>query len=75
MLCTGGGVIAPDHAGRGTNALLLARPGLIRYCFGDNSCAAHQVAAVRASLSVTLVHRSGLARDMDNDCDLEWLAA
>lgn len=62
--------IAPDLAGEGTNALLMARPGLIPYHYGLQSLQAHRRLAADAGLSVCLVERPGLARDVDTPADL-----
>jgi 2-phospho-L-lactate guanylyltransferase len=63
-------VIAPDHAGRGTNALLMARPHAIPFRYGPDSLAAHISAAREAGLSHVLVERPGLALDVDTAEDL-----
>ncbi|MBN8839629.1 MAG: 2-phospho-L-lactate guanylyltransferase, partial [Sphingomonadales bacterium] len=44
-------IAATDRAGTGTNALLLRRPGLIDYAFGEGSLARHRANAVAAGLS------------------------
>jgi len=62
-------VIAPDHAGLGTNALLLSPPSAIPYLYGDGSAAAHRRAAETAGLRVAIVRRPGLARDIDTEQD------
>lgn len=63
-------VIAPDWTGQGTNALLLARPGLIPCRHGPDSCAAHVAEADRAGFRHALVKLPGLARDIDTPEDL-----
>lgn len=63
-------VIAPDWTGQGTNALLLARPGLIPCRHGPGSRAAHVTEADRAGLRHVLVELPGLARDIDTPEDL-----
>lgn len=63
-------VIAPDHTGQGTNALAMARPGLVPFHYGAGSLAAHVAAARRAGLAHALVERPGLARDLDTPEDL-----
>lgn len=58
-------VIATDEAGEGSNALLLARPGLIPLRFGTGSCAAHRRAARAVGLSVHIARHPGLLADID----------
>jgi 2-phospho-L-lactate guanylyltransferase len=64
-------VLAPDHRERGTNALLLSPPTAIPPAFGPDSFAHHRAAAKAAGLSVAVVHRPGLAGDIDTPEDLE----
>ncbi len=66
-------VAAPDRAGSGTNALLLARPRLIRYCFGEASLAAHRAAADANGLRFATYECAGLATDIDRPDDLAML--
>lgn len=66
-------VAAPDRMGKGTNALLLAQPGLIPYRFGPDSLAAHRTAAEQAGLRFTCCERAGLASDVDRPEDLALL--
>jgi 2-phospho-L-lactate guanylyltransferase len=57
-------VVAPDEEGEGTNALLLSRP--MRTCFGNRgSFGMHCARANALSLSLSIVRREGLARDLD----------
>jgi len=58
-------VAACDTEGRGTNALLLRRPGLIPYRYGMDSIAAHRAEAAQAGLRFTVVARPGLGEDID----------
>ena len=61
--------IVPDRHGRGTNALLLAPPGVIDFAFGGDSRAAHRDAASRVCTEV--VELGGpLALDLDTPDDL-----
>jgi 2-phospho-L-lactate guanylyltransferase len=61
--------IAPDRHGRGTNALLLAPPDAIEFCFGGDSRAAHVEAA--AAVGAHLVEVDGpLGIDLDTPDDL-----
>lgn len=66
-------VLAPDHAGTGTNALRMGRDRRIAFRFGEQSCAAHQAEARRAGFSVALMQRPGLACDVDLPNDLALL--
>ena len=68
-------VLATDHAGQGTNALWLARPGLIPMAFGPGSRAAHERAAQLAGLTLAFIARHGLAQDIDLPDDLAFLPA
>ena len=67
-------VIAPDHAGLGTNALLLSPPSAIPYLYGDNSASAHRRTAEMAGLRVAFVRRPGLAHDIDTEQDYRAFA-
>jgi 2-phospho-L-lactate guanylyltransferase len=66
-------VIATDRAGIGTNALLIRRPFAMPYRYGGESLAAHKAAAAEAGLTITVVQRPGLARDIDTPADLTEL--
>ncbi len=66
---------AADHAGTGTNALTLPLPTPFRLSFGPGSFAAHQAEALRSGLTLTSVHRAGLACDIDEPADIEALRA
>lgn len=67
--------IAPDKAGRGTNALFVPLPLLFPLRFGVNSFALHQAEIERAGLSMARVDRPGLACDIDEPHDLVRLLA
>ncbi|WP_336962666.1 2-phospho-L-lactate guanylyltransferase [Sphingobium aquiterrae] len=67
--------IAPDVAGEGTNALFMARAGLIPTLFGPESRIAHEHAARDAGLRCAIVQRRGLAHDIDTPADLAILPA
>lgn len=74
MLTIGGDVvIATDRASIGTNALLIRKPFAMPYRYGGESLAAHKAAAAEAGLTVTVVERPGLARDIDTPADLSEL--
>ena len=61
--------LVPDRHGRGTNALLLAPPDIIDFCFGGDSRAAHVAAAAEAGARV--VELDGpLRQDLDTPDDL-----
>jgi 2-phospho-L-lactate guanylyltransferase len=66
-------VAAPDEALCGTNALLLAPPGLIGTRFGPRSLAAHEAAARAAGAGFVLVQRPRLAFDVDEPGQLRRL--
>lgn len=68
-------IAAADRHGRGTNALLLARPGLIPYGFGPDSLARHRALAEARALRFAIVQRRGLATDIDTPSDLLSLPA
>jgi 2-phospho-L-lactate guanylyltransferase len=62
-------VLVPDRHGRGTNALLLAPPDAIEFCFGGDSRAAHLDCA--RSRGVRMVEADGpLTLDLDTPADL-----
>lgn len=67
-------IAASDHAGLGTNALLLRRPGLIPYAFGENSLARHRALAESNGLRFAQVTSPGLAMDIDEPADLALLS-
>ncbi len=67
-------VIAPDHTGLGTNALLM-KPDLIPYAYGEDSFQKHKMALEAQRARVTLVRRNGLAWDIDTPPDLAHLKA
>lgn len=68
-------VIAPDHAGTGTNALLLRPTGLVPYAYGVGSFERHKSALGTQGVSMAVVRREGLAFDIDTQADLERLRA
>lgn len=67
--------IAVDGADKGTNALFMSRPGLIKPRFGTGSYVAHQKASANAGLKCDVIRRPGLASDIDTPADLLLLAA
>ncbi|MEW6566947.1 MAG: 2-phospho-L-lactate guanylyltransferase [Chloroflexota bacterium] len=68
-------VIAPDRHTSGTNALLIAPPGLIEYAFGIGSFSHHRERALAAGAQVAVCERPGLALDLDAPEDLALLQA
>lgn len=64
--------IAPDRHGRGTNALSLPLPAVarFRFRFGPKSAALHRREAEFLRLSVVTISTPGLAKDIDERCDL-----
>lgn len=62
-------VLVPDRHGRGTNALLLDPPGVIRFAFGVDSRAAHRHLAQTAGAAYLEV-ASALSLDIDTPDDL-----
>jgi 2-phospho-L-lactate guanylyltransferase len=62
-------VLVPDRHGTGTNALLVAPPNAIDFCFGIDSRAAHRAAAQAAGASYVEV-AGPLAFDVDTPDDL-----
>lgn len=63
-------VLAPDKAGTGTNAILVAAAAGFEFSFGAASLAAHERVATRAGLTVNFVQRSELQFDLDTPEDL-----
>lgn len=69
-----GVAVAPDKAGTGTNGLALRPPQIIGFRFGLGSLAAHREEAMAAGVQPVLIHREGLAFDLDTPQDLaRWL--
>lgn len=66
-------IAATDRAGSGTNALLLRRPGLIAYAFGEGSLTRHRALAEQAGHRFEVVRRPGLSSDIDEPADLALL--
>lgn len=63
-------VLAPDHTGSGTNALLLAPPDALPFLFGPDSFARHLAAAERTNLSYAVARAPGIAGDVDTPDDV-----
>ncbi|HEY84130.1 MAG TPA: 2-phospho-L-lactate guanylyltransferase [Chloroflexi bacterium] len=67
-------IIAPCRRNQGTNALLLRPPTLIAPQFGDNSFAAHQLAAQAAGVKAKIYRSPGLTHDLDTPDDWRQIA-
>jgi len=63
-------VLAPDHTGTGTNALLLAPPDALPFRFGAGSLAHHRAEAAARSLPYATYHAVGIAGDVDSPDDM-----
>lgn len=62
--------LTPSRDGRGTNALLLAPPDVIRPRFGAKSAAAHAAAARSARVELLTVDLPRIALDIDEPGDI-----
>ncbi len=67
--------VAPDAAGKGTNALLLSPPDALPFLFGEDSFGVHLAAARERGVEVRVVERPNLGFDLDTADDLRHLAA
>lgn len=63
-------VLAPDHTGTGTNALLLAPPDALPFQFGTGSFARHIAAAQARGLPFAIARAPGIAGDIDTPDDV-----
>lgn len=68
-------IIGCDHQGTGTNLLAFGRHSMPRFCFGPDSCAQHLAAARQAGITARLLHRAGIALDVDEGRDIAALLA
>jgi len=68
-------VIVPDRHGTGTNALLLAPPGVVGPSFGAGSFARHAARASAAGATVKVCELPSLGLDVDTPDDLAALRA
>ena len=66
-------VITPDRHGSGTNALLMAPGGLIKYDFGPGSFARHCEHARVAGANLEIVRNENIELDLDTPDDLALL--
>jgi len=64
-------VIATDHEGDGTNAMLVRPPGLIPYRYGVGSYRKHRAAALEAGAIIKYYESERLMLDIDVPKDLE----
>ncbi len=71
LAAPGQAVLAPDRAGRGTNALLMRPAGCIPFSFGEDSLTRHRQAAEARGLEIGIISRPGLAFDLDLPEDLK----
>jgi 2-phospho-L-lactate guanylyltransferase len=70
-----GSVLAPDAAGRGTNAAFRSPGDLFPLRFGNDSFLPHLAAAKQTGLPCVVLHLPGIALDLDRPDDLHRLAA
>jgi 2-phospho-L-lactate/phosphoenolpyruvate guanylyltransferase len=68
-------VISPDQSETGTNGLLLSPPDLLVPRFGVDSFRIHRAAAHERGVEPSIVHRPGLALDVDTPNDVVGLLA
>ena len=67
--------LASDRIGHGTNAIFVAPPRAIEFCFGRYSFARHQQQARERGLQPFIARSAGFAFDIDEPADLEALLA
>ncbi len=70
-----GVALVPAHDGEGTNAMLLAPPGILEPSFGQASFERHTKAAKGSGIDPVVRAFEGISRDIDDIDDLKWLAA
>lgn len=66
----GGLVIGCDRRQRGSNLLAFDRSSRPRFCFGMDSCQAHQRSAQDAGIPSRVLYRHGIALDVDEAGDI-----
>jgi 2-phospho-L-lactate guanylyltransferase len=71
---SGGAVLVPDTAGRGTNAAWRSPSDLFPLRFGNDSFLPHLAAAKATGLPCVVLELPGIARDVDRPEDLRELA-
>jgi 2-phospho-L-lactate guanylyltransferase len=62
--------IVPDRHGTGTNALVLAPPGIIHPAFGEGSCARHVELAREQDIAYSVEELPSLGLDLDTPADI-----
>ena len=72
---TGGAVLVPDAAGRGTNAVWRSPADLFPLRFGNDSFVPHRAAAQATGLPCAVLELPGIACDVDRPGDLYALAS
>ena len=72
---SGGAVLVPDAAGRGTNAAWRSPSDLFPLRFSNDSFLPHLAAAKATGLPCVVLELPGIARDVDRPEDLRELAA
>jgi 2-phospho-L-lactate/phosphoenolpyruvate guanylyltransferase len=72
---SGGAVLVPDAARRGTNAAWRSPSDLFPLRFGNDSFLPHMAAAKATGLPCVVLELPGIARDVDRPEDLRELAA
>jgi 2-phospho-L-lactate guanylyltransferase len=72
---SGGAVLVPDAAGRGTNAAWRSPGDLFPLRFGNDSFLPHLASAKATGLPCVVLELPGIARDVDRPEDLRELAA
>ena len=71
----GGVVVGCDRDGTGTNLLAFDGAGVPAFCFGQDSCRKHLMAAREAGLNTAVLRLPGVALDVDRPRDLAVLLA
>ncbi len=71
----GGLVVGCDRDGAGTNLLAFDPAGVPAFCFGQDSCRKHVMAAREAGLNTAVMRLPGVALDIDRPRDLAALLA
>jgi 2-phospho-L-lactate guanylyltransferase len=64
-------VIAPDRHSKGTNALLVSPPGILKYSFGEDSFRRHMELAEQADVKVHVYQDEDIGLDIDVPEDLK----
>lgn len=68
-----GVVIVPDHFYRGTNALGMSDPMLIKPAFGSNSFHKHSIQAQQDNLSLRVYYNEAIMHDLDTQLDIDLI--